>query len=93
MEEANQKPGDKKRRLPLNLRENRATAFSNDPEARAKALLGATGETETFLKPMGGVRIDGAIHDAISEGGFLDPGEPVHVVGFHDFKLVVRKTE
>jgi len=57
---------------------------------RPHPLLGATGVTDTPLRPAGRATIGGKRVDVVSEGGFLDQGIPVKVVAAHGNVIVVR---
>jgi membrane-bound serine protease (ClpP class) len=52
-------------------------------------LVGRTGRASTFLRPAGKVEIDGEIHDAVSEFGFIEKDTEVKVVRFENSQLVV----
>ena len=53
--------------------------------------LNATGETITALRPTGKVLIGDVAHEARSEGGWVDPGRSVLVVGSDACGLIVRE--
>ncbi len=63
------------------------------PASKLSALAGMTGTAETVLRPAGKVRLDGATYDAVSEGGFIDPGTPVRVLRAQGSALVVGPHE
>lgn len=54
-------------------------------------LLGKTGITLTPLRPAGTALIDGERYDVVSEGGFLDPDTPIHVIRVEGTRIVVRE--
>lgn len=54
-------------------------------------IIGQKGEARTPLNPGGMVFIDGALWEAVSEGGEIAEGEPVEVVEAKGFSLTVRK--
>ncbi|MGQ0613063.1 MAG: NfeD family protein [Planctomycetaceae bacterium] len=64
------------------------TATARD---REHPLLGATGVTETALRPAGKATLAGRRVDVVTEGGFLDEGTPVQVVAVRGNVVVVRK--
>lgn len=72
------------------------TAAARSEEARRKrlaelnALVGLEGVTETALRPVGTVRIDGRRLDALAESGVIDAGAPVVVVSVYDNQVKVR---
>lgn len=51
---------------------------------------GAMGVARTGLRPIGRVDIDGAMHEALAEGGFIEAGCPVRVTGRDGTTLRVR---
>ena len=53
-------------------------------------LMGKIGVVATPLRPTGKVALHGTTYDATSEGGFIDRGEEVEVVGGRGTVLVVR---
>jgi len=55
------------------------------------ALLGATGETVTILRPAGKARIDGKLLDVVSDGPFVEEGRTVSVVQVQKNRIVVRE--
>ena len=59
-----------------------------NPKADEK-LVGAEGVTLTILAPTGKVRVDGMVHTAQAEDGYLEKGQPVRVVRTETFKLIV----
>jgi hypothetical protein len=56
-----------------------------------KALVGHIGVAVTPLRPAGRVDVNRRIYEATSEGGFIDAGSRVEVVGRGGFTLVVRE--
>ena len=54
-------------------------------------IIGQKGEARTPLNPRGMVFIDGALWEAVSEGGEIAEGESVEVVEAKGFSLTVRK--
>jgi len=73
------------------------SAAARSEEARRKrlaeltALVGVEGVTETALRPVGTVRIDGRRIDALAESGVIEPGSPVVVVAAYDNQVKVRE--
>lgn len=53
--------------------------------------VGRTGHAVTVLRPAGKVDVDGAVFDAVSEGEFVAPGEPVAVLRVEGSRIVVSK--
>ena len=70
-----------------------------DDMAKRRAGLGHLGRgdhegvAETMLRPAGKVRLDGVTHDAVSEGGFIEPGSLIRVIRAQGSALVVRKRD
>jgi membrane-bound ClpP family serine protease len=55
------------------------------------ALLDARGVAITDLRPGGTVRVDGRRYDALAEGGVIESGARVRVVGFDTGQIRVRR--
>ncbi len=53
-------------------------------------LLGAQGETLTYLRPFGKARVNGRKIEVTTEGGFLEAGRAVRVVAIEGRNVVVR---
>lgn len=53
--------------------------------------IGDAGMTVSRLAPMGKVEIGGRIFEAKSQGDYVDPRQPIEVVGFENFNIVVKK--
>jgi membrane-bound ClpP family serine protease len=64
-----------------------------EPRAAAEALPapGREGTCRTALRPVGRVEIDGTVHEALAEEGFLEAGERVRVSGRDGGTLRVRR--
>ena len=54
------------------------------------SLLNQTGEALTTLRPSGTAIINGKRVDVVTEGGFLQPGQPIKVVAVEGLRVVVR---
>jgi membrane-bound serine protease (ClpP class) len=54
------------------------------------ALLNQTGEALTTLRPSGTAMINGKRVDVVTEGGFIQPGQPIKVVAVEGLRVVVR---
>ena len=55
-------------------------------------LIGTQGVTETVLRPVGVVRIDGSRYDALAESGVIETGTAIIVTEAYDNQLKVRTT-
>ena len=55
--------------------------------------VGAKGAAETPLRPSGKALFDGELIDVITEGDFVDAGEPVQVRLVEGNRIVVRKLQ
>ncbi len=55
--------------------------------------VGARGISVSRLSPMGKVEIGGKTYEAKSADVFIDQKQPVEVVGFENFAVIVRKAE
>ena len=58
--------------------------------AELTALIGSHGVAATALRPVGTVRIDDRLVDAMSETGIIEPGEDVVVTDAYDNQIKVR---
>jgi membrane-bound ClpP family serine protease len=65
--------------------------LNKHPEAGLTSMVGLTGEVVTALDPEGQVIIKGELWRAISEGGNIEAGEEVVVVGEKGLQLTVRR--
>jgi membrane-bound ClpP family serine protease len=61
-----------------------------EEEARRQALIGAEGVTNTTMRPVGSVKIDGVTLEAVSEVGMLDAGVTVRVTRVDGSTVKVR---
>ena len=55
------------------------------------ALVGRSGVVMTSLRPSGTIIVDGERHDAVSDGDFINEGEPVRVLEVHGNRVVVER--
>ncbi len=55
--------------------------------------VGARGISVSRLSPMGKVEIDGKSYEAKSADVFIDQKQPVEVVGFDNFAVIVKKVQ
>jgi len=58
-----------------------------------KAYQGKTGEATTDLRPSGKARIDGDLVDVVTQGDFIERGDPVRVVEVEGVRVVVAREE
>lgn len=58
--------------------------------AEKPELLGRTGVALTTLRPAGTAELNGKRVDVVSEGGFIEKGQPVKVVRIEGLRVVVR---
>jgi membrane-bound serine protease (ClpP class) len=75
---------------------NSATDFSTNPPAGEGSAAtnpgqGDSGETVTPLRPVGKVRIGGAVHIAQTRGEFVEASRPVRVVEVQGNRITVRE--
>jgi membrane-bound serine protease (ClpP class) len=66
-------------------------ALSPAPPPATLPRAGDRGRALTMLRPAGKVEVDGAVFDAVSEGEFVAPGEPVEIARVETSHLVVSK--
>lgn len=57
------------------------------------ALMGAVGKTVTPMRPSGTILVDGRRLDALSEGGYLQPGTAVRIIQVEGSKIIVAEEE
>lgn len=67
-------------------------ALRRRPVPGLPAMVGSRGKVASPLSPEGMVRIKGELWKATSEGGALDTGDGITVVGQDGLRLVVRKS-
>lgn len=60
------------------------------PEPERPSLVGTVGTTLTALRPAGAATFSGRRVDVVSEGDFIDSGQPVEVVREEGHRVVVR---
>ena len=78
--------------LSLNTVQDTKEGFQNvDPSFLE--LKGKSGIAQTVLRPAGKVLIDHEIYDAVTEGAFIDRGEPVVVIRVEASQLYVDRPE
>jgi len=68
-------------------------ALRQKPLVGLPGMVGARGRAVSSLAPKGTVRIKGELWDSIAEGGEIDIGADVIVVGQEGLKLIVRREE
>jgi len=56
-----------------------------------KVSVGDIGTVETVCRPVGQVRIDGELVDAMADGTMIEPGEKVRVIEVEGNRLVIEK--
>lgn len=54
-------------------------------------LVGQEGVTLTTLAPSGKVEVNGSVHTASAQSGYLEKGAPVRVLRSETFKLIVER--
>jgi membrane-bound serine protease (ClpP class) len=59
----------------------------------AESLVGRLAEVRRRLDPEGMVFVEGALWQALSEDGAVDPGEWVRVTAVHDLRLIVQRID
>lgn len=76
---------------PLARRAVLGTELQSAPDALPRPRPGSTGVARTPMRPVGRVEIDGATHEAIADGGFIEAGQPIEVLRVEDGSLRVRR--
>lgn len=64
--------------------------YSSATEAY-KTMINKSGVSRTILRPAGKIEIDGDLYDAVALTSYIDKGEKVIVVDYHNAQLVVKK--
>lgn len=75
------------------LRESLTSEEGYLPKEARTELEGKTGTAMTPLRPAGVVLIDGERIDAVSEGGFIEPGTRVRVSRAEGLRVVVKESK
>lgn len=60
-------------------------------DANMQSMVGHRGIAYTVLRPSGKIEIDEEIYDATAETGYIDKGEEVEVVSYHNTQLIVDR--
>jgi len=69
-------------------------ALPDNPRRRLlKGLVGKTGQAKSKMLPSGAIFIEGRTIDAVSEGMFIEPGQPVRVTEVRGNRVVVRPVD
>lgn len=55
-------------------------------------IVGKVGVARTRLNPSGQVAIRGKHYDAVSQDGYLEPGQSVRVIAKDSFQLIIQKS-
>jgi len=79
-----------RRRLVLDTELGAEEGFASAPEAD-RAWLGKRGTAASSLRPAGIADIEGERVDVVSDGEFIEPGEPIVVVRVDGNRIVVRR--
>jgi len=69
-----------------------SAAAQHDRAHQLDKYIGCRGMTESDLRPVGMIRIDGDRHEALAETGVIDANIEVEVVEVYDNQLKVRPT-
>lgn len=76
---------------PIGRRIMLGRAAPTGPATVRESLLGREGTAFTALRPAGTALIDGRKHDVVSEGDFIEAGDPLIVVQEEGMRILVRK--
>ncbi len=58
---------------------------------RTSELVGRRGRALSMLRPAGRAEFDGELYDVVTEGDFVQPGEPVEITAVHGNRIIVRR--
>lgn len=61
--------------------------------ARAKELVGRRGRATTLLRPAGRGEFDGEPLDVVTQGDYIQPGEPIEVCSVRGNRIIVRRVQ
>lgn len=70
-----------------------AAVEGSAPAKENAELLGREGVAITQLRPAGAARIDGHRQDVVTEGGLIEAGTALRVIGVEGMRVVVRPIE
>lgn len=76
-------------KIALNDTQQSSAGFSSATSEYAN-MINCEGIAHSVLRPSGKVMIGGDVFDAVTEGGWIEKGEAVKVVGYLNAQLVVR---
>ena len=74
----------------FSLRQKITSSSMSEPKQEG-VKVGDTGMTVSRLAPMGKVEIGERTFEAKSQGDYIDPRQPIEVVGFENFNIIVKK--
>ena len=60
-------------------------------DSTMKSMIGHKGVAFTVLRPSGKIQIEDDIYDATAEMGYIEKGEEVEVVSYHNTQLIVNR--
>lgn len=81
------------KRLILSGSQTREEGYSSHTEHPYESLKGKSGITETKLRPVGTVLIEGQRYNAVTDGDFIEQNTTIKVVYTEGNRIVVRKGE
>ena len=81
------------RRFVLEGEEDASEGYVAGLRPEAQPAVGARGESVSTLRPAGKVSIDGVLHDAVSDGQFIEQGVRVVVVATEGSQIIVAEEE
>ena len=79
------------RKVALTRVQDNEEGFVAVEAASIQPLEGREGISSTILRPSGKIRIDGVLHDAVAEFGYIEAGRPVKVSRVENAQLYVRE--
>ncbi len=77
-------------KLPLRDALTSETGYTSADKGMA-GMINKKGTAYTVLRPSGKISIDDDIYDAAAESGYIEKGEVVEVVGYHNTQLIVSR--
>ncbi|MFW6164190.1 MAG: NfeD family protein [Planctomycetota bacterium] len=60
-------------------------------ESRAESLVGRRGQARSMLRPAGMAEVDGEPLNVVTEGDYINPGEPIEIVQVRGNRIVVKR--
>jgi len=70
-----------------------AHVSGDDAIGKGRISSGASGTSTTELRPSGRAEIDGQLIDVVTQGEWIEPGQPVRVIEVHGNRIIVEASQ